>query len=456
VQAGNKVELDAWVRYKAKPTYHRHMTPLLMGQLLSGTYAGLGVFEGYTASQAAPLFEALASAMQGTGEEDDRPFAYLNFALFAHDMSLLDAGWERIPEEAGFASGEESLPNRHKRVAFAVPVVVPEDGFIYIWLSNESEGTEVWFDDLSIRHTQTLVAQATDYGVWGEVLREQRSDSRKYRYGYQSLSRLSGRQFAEKDEESGWNHFELRQYDAVIGRWLSVDPYRQYHSPYVGMGNNPVNRVDPDGGYSKFGAWWRNGFTMQNTEQGKDGEWAIIRTRAGITPNGNLWSEFFYDTGKSKESNKEWNRVQLRTNGPMFPGSEIGSPPQPGDVVLTVEDFSLNTFGHKNFVNSRGNTVSVNQFKTVLEYFSDGMQAGEQIRDRIGPDNVDHAVDVSVEYLIELYEKAGNYILGKGSNNPRTINATMDTMRNLRTNKLYIPKMNPDGSFLWTPIKNDN
>jgi RHS repeat-associated protein len=241
VQAGDKVELDAWVRYKTKPTYHRHMTPLLMGQLLSGTYAGLGVFEGYTATQAAPLFESLAAAMQGTGEEDDRPFAYLNFALFAHDMSLLDAGWERIPEEAGFGTGEESLPNRHKRVAFAVPVVVPEDGFIYIWLSNESEGTEVWFDDLSIRHTQTLVAQATDYGVWGEVLREQRADARKYRFGYQG-------QYAEKDEETGWNHFELRQYDAVIGRWLSVDPYRQYHSPYVGMGNNPVNGVDPDGG----------------------------------------------------------------------------------------------------------------------------------------------------------------------------------------------------------------
>jgi RHS repeat-associated protein len=248
VQAGDKVEMEAWVRYKTKPTYHRHMTPLLMGQLLSGTYAGLGVFEGYTASQAAPLFESLAAAMQGTGEEDDRPFAYLNFALFAHDMSLLDAGWERIPEEAGFASGEESLPNRHKRVAFSTPVVVPEDGFIYIWLSNESEGTEVWFDDLSIRHTQTLVAQATDYGVWGEVLREQRSDARKYRYGYQSLSRLSGRQFAEKDEETGWNHFELRQYDPIVGMWLSIDPYRQYHSPYVGMGNNPVSGVDPDGG----------------------------------------------------------------------------------------------------------------------------------------------------------------------------------------------------------------
>jgi RHS repeat-associated protein len=120
-------------------------------------------------------------------------------------------------------------------------VVVPEDGFIYIWLSNESEGTEVWFDDLSIRHTQTLVAQATDYGVWGEVLREQRADARKYRYGYQGS-------FSEKDEETGWNHFELREYDPVVGRWTSVDPKRVGFSPYIGMGNNPIYLADPDGG----------------------------------------------------------------------------------------------------------------------------------------------------------------------------------------------------------------
>lgn len=61
-----------------------------------------------------------------------------------------------------------------------------------------------------------------------------------YHYGYQG-------QFAEQDEESGWNSFEARQWDARIGRWLSVDPSRQFYSSYLGMGNNPVNGVDPDG-----------------------------------------------------------------------------------------------------------------------------------------------------------------------------------------------------------------
>jgi RHS repeat-associated protein len=108
-------------------------------------------------------------------------------------------------------------------------------------VSNESENVKVWFDDLQVAHTSTLTAQATDYGVWGDVVRESKLEEESYRYGYQG-------QFAEKDEETGWGHFELREYDAVVGRWLVIDPANQYPSPYVAFGNDPMNRVDPDGG----------------------------------------------------------------------------------------------------------------------------------------------------------------------------------------------------------------
>ncbi|MCK4662309.1 MAG: hypothetical protein KAT68_05550 [Bacteroidales bacterium] len=86
-----------------------------------------------------------------------------------------------------------------------------------------------------------------------------------YRFGYQG-------QFAEKDQETGFNHFELRSYDTRICRWMAPDPYGQYYSPYLGMGNNPVSGVDPDGGLDdKFyfdennmctnivrDTWWHN------------------------------------------------------------------------------------------------------------------------------------------------------------------------------------------------------
>ena len=78
-----------------------------------------------------------------------------------------------------------------------------------------------------------------------------------YRYDYQG-------QFAEKDGETGLHSFELRQWDARIARWNSTDPYGQYFSPYMGMGNNPVSLVDPDGGWVKGAGFFKNLFYSDN------------------------------------------------------------------------------------------------------------------------------------------------------------------------------------------------
>ncbi|WP_338236763.1 RHS repeat-associated core domain-containing protein [Persicobacter diffluens] len=79
----------------------------------------------------------------------------------------------------------------------------------------------------------------SDYYPFG--LRMARYTNPGYRFGYQG-------DFAEDDTgENGFNVFEARLYDPVLGRWTTVDPARQYASGYVGMGNDPVNGVDPDG-----------------------------------------------------------------------------------------------------------------------------------------------------------------------------------------------------------------
>ncbi|MFY7669751.1 RHS repeat domain-containing protein [Tenacibaculum sp. MEBiC06402] len=79
---------------------------------------------------------------------------------------------------------------------------------------------------------------ATDYYPFGMPMpnRDLKGD---YRYAYQGQ---------EKDTETGMEAFELRLWDSRIGRWLTTDPYGQYNSPYLGMGNNPINGVDSDGG----------------------------------------------------------------------------------------------------------------------------------------------------------------------------------------------------------------
>jgi RHS repeat-associated protein len=53
----------------------------------------------------------------------------------------------------------------------------------------------------------------------------------------------------ERDDEIALNYFGARYLDPMLGMWISVDPARQFSSPYLYAGNgyNPVNGVDPDG-----------------------------------------------------------------------------------------------------------------------------------------------------------------------------------------------------------------
>ena len=65
------------------------------------------------------------------------------------------------------------------------------------------------------------------------------SSGQNYRFAYQGQ---------EKDPKTGEEAFELRSWDGRLGRWMSIDPYKVHASPYLGMGNNPVSLIDPDGG----------------------------------------------------------------------------------------------------------------------------------------------------------------------------------------------------------------
>jgi hypothetical protein len=60
----------------------------------------------------------------------------------------------------------------------------------------------------------------------------------------------------------------------------------QYVSPYVGMGNNPVSGIDPDGGWTWLtAAWKRMGSLIRGERPGplqkRNGEWGYYYSKAG-------------------------------------------------------------------------------------------------------------------------------------------------------------------------------
>ncbi|MDG1849273.1 MAG: RHS repeat-associated core domain-containing protein [Flavobacteriales bacterium] len=151
-----------------------------------------------------------------------------------------------------------------------------------------------------------------DYYPFGMEMPGRKYASESYRYGYQG-------QYAEKEGETSLHHFELRQWDARIARWNSTDPAGQYFSPYMGMGNNPISLVDPDGAYSKFGAWWRNGFSSKGMDR-VNGEWGFYEVSmsgsSSFNSNGNFTTmdmniQFNSSDGLSQAFNNSinWDKV---------------------------------------------------------------------------------------------------------------------------------------------------
>lgn len=160
-----------------------------------------------------------------------------------------------------------------------------------------------------------FVVARTGYYPFGMPM-PNRNVEGNYRYAYQGQ---------EKDPETGMEAFELRLWDSRIGRWLTTDPYGQYSSPYLGMGNDPINGIDPDGGWKtkwgRFWAWVGNGFKGKfynsdvSTGQGKYG---LAFDYGGGPGEGDLTGTFMATSGAALDSwnnNQEWGNWRFTPDG---------------------------------------------------------------------------------------------------------------------------------------------
>lgn len=105
----------------------------------------------------------------------------------------------------------------------------------YQYFINDQQGsTRVVFQKLN---GNVYIAQRIDYGVSGEIIAEQGSGQNLLTHLYQGKEWIDGLGF----------DFITRVYDPYTARMLQIDGANQFASGFVGMGNNPVNGIDPDG-----------------------------------------------------------------------------------------------------------------------------------------------------------------------------------------------------------------
>jgi RHS repeat-associated protein len=114
-------------------------------------------------------------------------------------------------------------------------------------VGSKQSQVKVFFDNLQVIHTRGAVLEETHYYPYGMKMAgisAKAFSALNNPYQYQG-------DYSEFDETTGWNDFYLRSYDAQTGRFNGADPYDQFASPYTGMGNDPVNTVDEDGGWGE-------------------------------------------------------------------------------------------------------------------------------------------------------------------------------------------------------------
>ena len=176
-----------------------------------------------------------------------KPKAYLNILLLDEHMNpVIPAqnvgGTDSYVEQV---NAENSLESHG-----VINRPITKNGYLYIYVSNETPNIDVLFDNLQVVHTRGPLVEETHYYPFGLTMQGISSKAAgkiENKYKYNKGSELQHQEFSDGSGLE-WYDTHFRNLDPQLGRWWQIDPKPDYmQSLYVGMSNNPILRNDPLG-----------------------------------------------------------------------------------------------------------------------------------------------------------------------------------------------------------------
>jgi RHS repeat-associated protein len=236
VMAGDQVKLFAESYYSLASGYAGQYLNMALSDLLS-TLTGSGVVTGLKGGITSSAVEALPGNTTNLQSfltrtpAGNQAKAYLNWVLFDEQLKYVSSGADPVIAGGGYKLHD---------VFINAPVTVTKNGFLYVFVSNESN-LPVYFDNLAITHVRGPIVEETHYYPFGLIQQGISSKAagtieNKKKYQQYELN-------TDFDINIGESFY--RSHDPQLGRWWQIDPKPNvFESPYAAMGNNPILNMD--------------------------------------------------------------------------------------------------------------------------------------------------------------------------------------------------------------------